>query len=79
MTQEETNRTFDINFAELYDVRPGETDFTGAIDRSLKQGIKHLSGEFIVKTAELLIERQNNMKYNYDDEEKRQTSSGISH
>lgn len=66
MTQEETNRTFDINFAELYDVRPGETDFTGAIDRSLEQEIKHLSEDFIVKILELLTERQNNRKQNYD-------------
>ena len=62
MIREETNRIFDINFAELYDVRHGETDFTGAIDRSLKQGIKHLSGEFLVKSSELLTERRNGGK-----------------
>ncbi len=59
MTQEETNRTFDINFAELYDVRPGETDFTGAIDRSLEQGMKHLSKNFFAMVSELLTERKN--------------------
>ena len=57
MTQEETNRTFDVNFAELYDVRPGETDFTGAVDRSLERGIKHLSEDFLAKVSELLTER----------------------
>lgn len=62
MTQEETYRTFDVNFAELYDVRPGETDFTGAIDRSLEQGIKHLSEDFLVKVSELLTERRNGRK-----------------
>jgi hypothetical protein len=62
MTQEETNRTFDVDFAELYDVRPGETDFTGAIDRSLEQGIKHLNEDFLVKVSELLTERQNGRK-----------------
>ena len=62
MTQEETNRTFDINFTDLYDVRPGETDFTGAIDRSLEQGIKHLSKSFLVMVAELLTERRNRRK-----------------
>ena len=62
MTQEETNRTFDINFSDLYDVRPGETDFTGAIDRSLKQGIKHLSENFLVMVSELLTERRNGRK-----------------
>ena len=62
MTQEETNHTFDVNFAELYDVRPGETDFTGAIDRSLEQGIKHLSENFLIKVSELLTERRNRRK-----------------
>lgn len=62
MTEEETNRTFDVNFAELYDVRPGETDFTGAIDRSLEQGIKHLSEDFLVKVSELVTERRNGRK-----------------
>lgn len=62
MTQEETNRTFDVNFAELYDVRPGETDFTGAIDRSLEQRIKHLSEDFLVKVSELVTERRNGRK-----------------
>ena len=62
MTQEETNRTFDINFAELYDVRPGETDFTGAIDRSLEQGVKHLNENFLINVLELLTERRNRIK-----------------
>lgn len=62
MTQEETNSTFDVDFAELYDVRPGETDFTGAIDRSLEQGIKHLSEDFLVKVSESSTERRNRRK-----------------
>lgn len=62
MIQERTNRTFDINFAELYDVRPDETDFTGAIDRSLEQGIKHLSENFLVMVSGLLTERRNGRK-----------------
>ena len=62
MTQEETNRTFDVDFAELYDVRPGETDFTGAIGRSLEQGIKHLTEDFLVKVSELSTERRNRRK-----------------
>ena len=59
MTQEETNHIFDINFAELYDIRPGETDLIGAIDRSLEQGMKHLSEKFLVMVSELLTERRN--------------------
>lgn len=35
-----------INFAELYDVLPNEKDFSGAIRRSLKNGVKHLSADF---------------------------------
>ena len=30
-----------INYAELYGVLPGEKDFTGAIERSLKKGVQH--------------------------------------
>lgn len=32
----------DIDYAALYGVHPGEFDFSGAIKRSLKTGIKHL-------------------------------------
>ena len=32
----------DIDYAALYGVHPGESDFSGAIERSLKNGIKHL-------------------------------------
>lgn len=32
----------DIDYAALYGVRPGESDFSGAIERSVKNGIKHL-------------------------------------
>ena len=37
----------DINYAELYGVKPGESDFSGAIERSLKEGVKHLGKEFV--------------------------------
>ena len=49
MTQHEINRTFDINFAELYDVRPGENDFSCAIKRALNENVKvkHLNNNFI--------------------------------
>lgn len=35
----------DINYAELYGVHPGEKDFTGAIERSLKKGVQHFGFE----------------------------------
>ena len=44
MAQKEKNI---IDFAKLYGVRPGETDFSGAIKRTLETGPKHLSNEFI--------------------------------
>jgi len=44
----------DINYAALYGVHPGESNFSGAIKRSLKNGIKHFD-EYIkmIKNYEL--------------------------
>ena len=39
----------DIDYAAFYGVRPGEIDFSGAIKRSLKTGIKHLLYYLVVK------------------------------
>lgn len=36
-----------IDYGSLYDVRPGERDFSGAIQRSLNNGIKHIDINFI--------------------------------
>ena len=36
-----------INYAELYGVKPNESDFSGAIKRSLKNGAVHISENFI--------------------------------
>ena len=38
-----------MDFADLYDVRPGETDFSGVIKRLKEKGnpIKHLDKEYI--------------------------------
>ncbi len=36
-------KNFDVNFAELYGVFSNESDFSGAIKRSLKNGKKDLS------------------------------------
>lgn len=45
----------DIDYAALYGVKPGESDFSGAIERSLKNGIKHLD-EYVkmIKNYELV-------------------------
>ena len=38
----------EINYKELYGVLPEESDFSGAIERSLEEGIQHLDkGEFL--------------------------------
>lgn len=52
MAQEEKDL---IDFAELYGVRPGETDFSGAVERTLETGPKHLSNEFI----KLMLDKKN--------------------
>lgn len=36
-----------IDYGSLYGVRPGEKDFSGAIQRSLNDGIKHININFI--------------------------------
>jgi len=36
-----------IDYAALYGVKPGECDFSGAIERSLKEGPKHLNKDFL--------------------------------
>ena len=45
-----------IDYASLYGVKPGESDFSGAIKRSLKNDIKYLD-EYIkmIKNNERLI------------------------
>ncbi len=40
-------KQFDVDFASLYGVKIFETDFSGAIKRSLKHGIIHLNKEYI--------------------------------
>lgn len=36
-----------IDYGSLYGVRPGERDFSGAIQRSLNNGIQHINTNFI--------------------------------
>ena len=43
-------KTVDINYAELYGMKPNESDFSGAINRSLEKGLTHLSENFIQLT-----------------------------
>ena len=41
------NKVMNINYAELYGVKRNESDFSGAIKRSLKNGVVHINGNFI--------------------------------
>lgn len=36
-----------IDYAGLYGVYPGETDFYGAIKRSLNKSVQHISNDFV--------------------------------
>jgi hypothetical protein len=36
-----------IDYASMYGVKPGETDFGGTIKRSLNKGVKHIGKEFL--------------------------------
>lgn len=45
----ETAGFCNFNYAELYGVKPGESDFSGTIERSLKEGVKHLDDEKYIK------------------------------
>lgn len=36
-----------IDYGALYGVKSGESDFSGAIERSLEEGVKHLDKEFL--------------------------------
>ena len=47
-----------INYGELYGVLPGENDFSGAIARSLEDGKKNLSGEFLKMISEIYEKRR---------------------
>jgi len=47
----------DVNFAKLYGVLPGESDFSGAIERSSKN-VDHLSTKFIESIQEITKERK---------------------
>ena len=50
-----------MDFADLYDVRPGEIDFSGVIKRLKEKDnpIKHLDKEYIEFIKQLMDERKN--------------------
>ena len=51
-----------INYAKLYGVYPGEKNFTGAIERSLKKGVQHFGPEMHKLIKDIQICRHNAKK-----------------
>jgi hypothetical protein len=49
-----------INYAELYGVKPNESDFSGAIKRSLKNGVIHISENFVSTINDIRNKRVKN-------------------
>ena len=48
----------DINYAELYGVKPNESDFSGAIERSLSKDVQHLSKKYLQTIINMRKERK---------------------
>jgi len=57
-----------IDYADLYDVKPGEKDFGGAIERAIEEGPKHVGEDFLDANAEMREMRReeviNSLQYN---------------
>lgn len=58
---EDKSMTKTIDYASLYGVKSGETDFLGAIRRSLKKGPIHL--EKFVKSIKINKQKHNTENY----------------
>ena len=54
-----------INYAELYGVKPNESDFSGAIKRSLKNGVVHVNKNFISAINNIRNKRRINYEKSY--------------
>ena len=50
----------DIDYVDLYGVRPGETDFSRAIERSLNDGVKHFDEELLEAIRQYKEDEQDN-------------------
>ena len=47
-----------IDFADLYGVKPGEKDFSGAIERAIEEGPKHVGENFINAICQTMERRR---------------------
>ena len=61
------NNVMDINYAELYSVKPNESDFSCAIKRSLKNGVIHISENFITTINDIRNKRARTVMKGYTD------------
>lgn len=47
-----------IDYSSLYGVKPNENDFSGAINRSMKEGPKHLTENFVDAINDIATQRK---------------------
>ena len=47
-----------LNYSSLYTVKPNENDFSGAINRCRKEGLKHLTKNFVTAINNIIKQRQ---------------------
>ena len=47
-----------IDYASLYDVKPNENDFSGAIKRCRKEGLKHITKNFVDAINDIKTQRK---------------------
>lgn len=46
-----------LDYSSLYGVKPNENDFSGAINRCTKEGLKHLTKNFITDINDIITKR----------------------
>ena len=47
-----------LDYSSLYGVKPNENDFSGAINRSMKEGPKHLTENFVDAINDIATQRK---------------------
>ena len=47
-----------IDFADLYGIKPGEKDFSGAIERAIEEGPKHFGEDFLSAICQTMERRR---------------------
>lgn len=47
-----------LDYSSLYGVKPNENDFSGAINRCIKEGPKHLTKNFVDTINDIIAQRK---------------------